>query len=195
MQERPPLSPPPCALLPSLSRAAAGGGAGLASSASGYACLVFALAQLAGVALGPALSAVARQGSGSACRSLYGGFVRWEMGRRADGADCVSSQVAPAAHWPQIEVGVTPTGSVSGALPASCRPASCCPWPRPMTTLLLCTLAGPGCDPSRPSRPSLRTSQSAAQRTPFRRSLRPLRFDTALDAPLRHGPRRRLGRR
>lgn len=47
--------------------------AGLASSAAGYACLVFALAQLLGVPCrddgGLAeLSVVARQGSGSACR-------------------------------------------------------------------------------------------------------------------------------
>ena len=52
--------------------------AGLASSASGYCCLVFALGQLFEVKSD--LSTIARLGSGSACRSMYGGFVAWEMG-------------------------------------------------------------------------------------------------------------------
>jgi diphosphomevalonate decarboxylase len=77
--------------------------AGLASSAAGYACLVAALAQLFNVA-DTELSAIARVGSGSACRSMYGGFVRWTMGELADGSDSVASQVAPASHWPEMEV-------------------------------------------------------------------------------------------
>jgi diphosphomevalonate decarboxylase len=77
--------------------------AGLASSASGYACLTFALARLLGLEISDEVSAVARQGSGSACRSLFGGFVRWRMGSADDGSDSVSSQVAPAAHWPEME--------------------------------------------------------------------------------------------
>lgn len=47
--------------------------AGLASSAAGYACLVFALAKLYNVE--GDLSTLARIGSGSACRSIYGGWV------------------------------------------------------------------------------------------------------------------------
>lgn len=47
--------------------------AGLASSAAGYACLVFALATLYNVE--GDISAIARRGSGSACRSVYGGWV------------------------------------------------------------------------------------------------------------------------
>jgi len=77
--------------------------AGLASSASGYACLVFALSRLLGLKTTPEVTAVARQGSGSACRSLFGGFVRWSMGEKVDGTDSIASQVAPAEHWPEME--------------------------------------------------------------------------------------------
>ncbi|KAJ3331496.1 diphosphomevalonate decarboxylase, partial [Kappamyces sp. JEL0680] len=62
--------------------------AGLASSASGFACLTFALAELYELTLDmPEISRIARMGSGSACRSLFGGYVKWEMGREADGQD------------------------------------------------------------------------------------------------------------
>jgi len=79
--------------------------AGLASSASGYACLVFTLSKLFKLEISmEELSTVARQGSGSACRSLFGGFVKWEMGRLADGTDSKAVQVAPETHWPEMEV-------------------------------------------------------------------------------------------
>lgn len=78
--------------------------AGLASSAAGYACLVFALAQLFGAkeTYQGELTAIARQGSGSACRSLYGGLVRWEKGTRADGKDSIALQIADEHHWPEM---------------------------------------------------------------------------------------------
>eukprot|EP00899_Mesostigma_viride_P025162 jgi/Mesvir1/5830/Mv00625-RA.1 len=97
--------------------------AGLASSAAGFACLVYALAQLMGVeeAYPGELTAFARLGSGSACRSLYGGFVRWSMGSRPDGSDSVADQIAPETHWPELRVVVAvvsdkakETGSTSG---------------------------------------------------------------------------------
>lgn len=59
--------------------------AGLASSASGMAALAGAANLAAGLNLPkPELSKYARQGSGSAARSLYGGFVEWQMGTSSE---------------------------------------------------------------------------------------------------------------
>ncbi|RDX54878.1 Diphosphomevalonate decarboxylase [Lentinus brumalis] len=77
--------------------------AGLASSASGFAALVASLSALYQLpADASRLSLIARQGSGSACRSLFGGFVAWQMGERADGSDSYAVEVAPREHWPDI---------------------------------------------------------------------------------------------
>mgnify|MGYP000067481088 FL=1 len=55
--------------------------AGLASSASGYAALAAAANIASGLNLErKELSMYARQGSGSAARSIYGGFVEWQRG-------------------------------------------------------------------------------------------------------------------
>lgn len=74
--------------------------AGLASSAAGYACLVTALAKLYKVKSN--VSSIARLGSGSACRSVYGGFVRWHAGKSADGSDSVATQIVDSTHWPEM---------------------------------------------------------------------------------------------
>ncbi|KAI3377108.1 hypothetical protein L3Q82_000307 [Scortum barcoo] len=76
--------------------------AGLASSAAGFACLVYTLAQVYGVE--GELSGIARQGSGSACRSMYGGFVQWIMGQKDDGKDSLAQQVEPETHWPELRI-------------------------------------------------------------------------------------------
>ena len=80
--------------------------AGLASSAAGYAALAFALGKLHGVVerYEGELSTLARIGSGSATRSLHGGFVAWDMGSKTDGSDSKARQVAPASHWPELKV-------------------------------------------------------------------------------------------
>ena len=79
--------------------------AGLASSAAGYAALVAALAELfdAKEQYPGQLSAIARQGSGSACRSLYGGFVAWRKGgTKVDWSDSIAVQIANEHHWPEL---------------------------------------------------------------------------------------------
>jgi len=50
------------------------------------------------------ISGIARRGSGSACRSVFGGFVRWHMGELMSGEDSVATQIVPADHWPEMRV-------------------------------------------------------------------------------------------
>ena len=77
--------------------------AGLASSAAGFAALVRAIANLYELPDSPEhLSLIARQGSGSACRSLMGGYVAWRGGTKEDGSDSMAQEVAPASHWPEM---------------------------------------------------------------------------------------------
>lgn len=91
--------------------------AGLASSASGFAALTLAAARLFGLDLGRAeLSDLARSsGSGSAARSVFGGYVEWPSsagaspgpgGRGGPGGEArdeeafvPAGQLAPAEHW------------------------------------------------------------------------------------------------
>lgn len=62
--------------------------AGLASSASGFAALTLALNAAFDCGLTKsALSMLSRFGSGSATRSFWQGFVRWNAGEREDGTD------------------------------------------------------------------------------------------------------------
>jgi diphosphomevalonate decarboxylase len=77
--------------------------AGLASSASAFAALTVAACAAAGVDLEPrALSRLARRGSGSACRSIFGGFVEWLAGQ--DDETSFAEPLAPPEHWPLMDL-------------------------------------------------------------------------------------------
>lgn len=74
--------------------------AGFASSASGFAALAAASTRALGLSLSDQeLSKLTRQGSGSACRSIYGGFVEWQKGNNDDGTDSYAVQITPADYW------------------------------------------------------------------------------------------------
>ncbi|MES2639242.1 MAG: diphosphomevalonate decarboxylase [Myxococcota bacterium] len=74
--------------------------AGLASSSSGFAALVLAADAASGRGRPvEELAVFARRGSGSATRSLFGGWVEWPMGSRADGTDSHGIPLAPPDHW------------------------------------------------------------------------------------------------
>lgn len=72
--------------------------AGIASSASAFAALALAASTAAGLSLSEAeLSRLARHGSGSACRSIPGGFVEWQAGREDE--DSFAFSIAPPEYW------------------------------------------------------------------------------------------------
>lgn len=78
-------------------------GAGLASSASGFAALALAASRAAGVELEPReLSILARLGSGSAARSIFAGLVRLRAGDDSDA--CYAEQVFPKGYWPLVDL-------------------------------------------------------------------------------------------
>jgi diphosphomevalonate decarboxylase len=73
-------------------------GTGIASSASAFAALSLAASSAAGLQLdAKALSRLARRGSGSACRSVPGGFVEWQPGN--EDTNSFATSLASPDHW------------------------------------------------------------------------------------------------
>lgn len=76
---------------------------GLSSSASGFAALTVAASAAAGLKLTEKqLSSLARQGSGSACRSIPAGFVEWLDGNTNETS--YAKQIFPASYWKIADV-------------------------------------------------------------------------------------------
>lgn len=80
-------------------------GTGLSSSASGFAALTLAAAKAAGLDLSEKeLSILARQGSGSACRSIPDGFVEWLDGDTSETSYAVSLHTVD--YWDIVDIAV-----------------------------------------------------------------------------------------
>ncbi len=102
-------------------------GAGIASSAAAFAALALAATAAVGLHLSEReLSCLARKGSGSACRSIPGGFVEWLPGQSDEDSYAVS--IAPAEYWALtdciaiLSTHHKPVGSTEGHALASTSP-------------------------------------------------------------------------
>jgi diphosphomevalonate decarboxylase len=102
-------------------------GAGIASSAAAFAALALAGSKAAGLSLSEAeLSRLARRGSGSASRSIPGGFVEWQAGTSDE--DSFAFSIAEPDHWNLVDcVAIVSashkkTGSTEGHFIASTSP-------------------------------------------------------------------------
>lgn len=76
---------------------------GLSSSSSGFAALTLAATSALGLNLNTRdLSILARQGSGSACRSIPDGWVEWKDGDSSD--QSFAESIFPKNHWDIFDV-------------------------------------------------------------------------------------------
>ena len=81
--------------------------AGLASSASGFAALTLAVTRALGFDIdAQTQSQLARMGSGSATRSFWHGFARWDRGQAEDGSDSFARPIDTV--WPAFRIAIIP---------------------------------------------------------------------------------------
>jgi diphosphomevalonate decarboxylase len=93
--------------------------AGLASSSSGFAALALAASTAAGLDLDRrTLSVLARRGSGSAARSIDGGFVRMAAGSHLNGEDAYATPIFAPDHW-DLHVVIAVTTEKSKDVPST----------------------------------------------------------------------------
>lgn len=118
--------------------------AGIASSSSAFAALALAASTAAGLRLDErALSRLARRGSGSAARSVPGGFVVWQASDK-DG-DSFGASIAPPEHWALVDCiaivseGEKVTGSTEGHKLAATSPLQAARLAGAAQRLELCT--------------------------------------------------------
>ena len=79
--------------------------AGFASSAAFFCSLALAINKALNLNLDKKnLTILSRMGSGSACRSIYGGFVEWKRGKKKDGSDSFCIQIANENWWPDLRI-------------------------------------------------------------------------------------------
>ena len=94
--------------------------AGIASSASGFSALTLAALAALGHEASPVERSILarRSGSGSASRSVLGGYVEWPKGETDE--ECYAFQIAAASHWDLrnvvaiVETGPKKTSSLAG---------------------------------------------------------------------------------
>jgi diphosphomevalonate decarboxylase len=78
-------------------------GSGIASSAAAFAALALAASTAAGMDMTEReVSILARTGSGSASRSVPGGFVEWQQG--TDHQSSYAFTIAPPDHWQLVDL-------------------------------------------------------------------------------------------
>lgn len=100
---------------------------GLSSSASGFAALTAAATRAIGFDLSEKdLSILARQGSGSACRSIPSGFVEWYKGESSETSYALS--IFPSNHWEISDV-VIVVSDKKKYIPTSASQQSACTSP------------------------------------------------------------------
>ncbi|KAK2957418.1 putative Diphosphomevalonate decarboxylase [Blattamonas nauphoetae] len=98
--------------------------AGLASSSSSYSAFVIALFLLLNPTHPPTLSieelsflsTISRQGSGSSCRSMFGGCVEWEKGSSSDSRSSKAVQICTSAALSDLEILVCVVSSAAKSI-------------------------------------------------------------------------------